>query len=330
VDADVYLGGGSGSGGGGMDGGVPDAGGDAGKDAGGDGGTKPPVPTKWCVPNSGASCPCNDQRNGVSHDCHNTNAFGDCAGKESCDGKSGKWQGCTASTPKVEACNGKDDNCNAQVDEGNGDALCSSSGPPPPNSGWTCKAGACSLGACDPGWTAYPPGPLSNGCQCPVEVGEPNGSCATAKDAGMVSDAGGSVLMQGTLSADNDVDFWKFNAVDTNEVTTNSYHVSIDFTGPSPNTEFLIDVIRGAACSDVPSGVSTALVSYDWCVSGAAAGFGEMPCGDADGISHCNDNSSTYFVRVYRKPGTVGTCTPYILTATAQGGAACDFTKQCP
>jgi hypothetical protein len=130
VDADVYLGG-SGSGGSGMDGGAPDAGNDAGTDAGSDAGMKPAVPAKWCVPNSGASCPCNDQRNGVSHDCHNTNMFGDCAGKESCDGKSGKWQGCTASTPKVEACNGKDDNCNAQVDEGDGDALCSSSGPPP-------------------------------------------------------------------------------------------------------------------------------------------------------------------------------------------------------
>ena len=336
MDGDTYVGG-SGSGGGSMDGGVPDAGSDAGGDAGdagsdaGDAGSKPSMPTKWCVPNSGFSCPCNDQRDGVAHDCHNVNAFGDCAGKEKCDGKAGKWTGCSASTPKVEACNGKDDNCNAKTDEGEGDALCSSNGPPPPNSGWTCIAGTCALGACEPGWTAYPSGPLNNGCQCPVEVSEPNGSCGTAKDAGMVSDAGGSVLMQGTLSADNDVDFWTFTTVDTDEMTTNSYHVSIDVTAPNLNTEFLIDVIRGAACSDVPTGVSTALVSYDWCVDGTGpAGAGEQVCGNLDNVTHCNDNSSVYFVRVYRKPGAAGSCTPYTITAKAKGGDACDFSKQCP
>jgi hypothetical protein len=329
MDGDTYVGA-NGSGGGSMDGGVPDAGGDAGNDAGDAGMPKPSAPTKWCVPNSGFSCPCNDQRDGVSHDCHSKNAFGDCAGKETCDGKAGKWAGCTAATPKAEACNGKDDNCNAQVDEGDGDALCSSSGPPPTNSAWTCNAGACALGACNAGWAAYPPGPLMSGCTCPVEVGEPNGSCATAKDAGMVSDAGGSVLMQGTLSADNDVDFWTFTTVDTDEMTTNSYHVSIDVTGPSPNTEFLIDVIRGAACSDVPTGPSTALVSYDWCVDGLGTAGGEQTCGQAENVTHCNDNSSPYFVRVYRKPGAVGTCTPYMITATAKGGDACDFTKTCP
>ncbi len=327
VNGDTYSGVGSGSGGG-VDGGAPDAGGDAGSDAG-DGGTKPSVPAKWCVPNAGLSCPCNDQRDGVSHACNNVNSFGKCSGKESCDGKTAKWQGCTAATPAAESCNAKDDNCNTQVDEGDPNALCLASGPPPAHSAWTCKAGTCTLGACDPGWASYPAGPVTNGCQCPVEVGEPNGSCATAKDAGMVSDTGGSVVMQGTLSADNDVDFWTFTAVDTNEMTTNSYHVSIDFTGPTPNTEFVMDVIRGGACSDVPTGAGASVVAYDWCVAGAAPGFGEAPCGLLDGMSHCNDNSSVYFVRVHRKPGATGSCTSYVITATAQGGDACDFGQQC-
>lgn len=324
VNGDTYLGTGTGSGGG-VDGGVSDAGGDA-----GDGGTKPSSPTKWCVPNGGLSCPCNEQRDGVSHACNNVNSFGKCSGKESCDGKTSKWQGCTAATPVAESCNAKDDNCNTQVDEGDPNALCIANGPPPAHSAWTCKAGACALGACNTGWASYPPGPVANGCQCPVEVGEPNGSCATAKDAGTVSDAGGSVLMQGTLSADNDVDFWTFTAVDTNELTTNSYHVSIDFTGPTPNTEFVMDVIRGGACSDVPTGASASVVSYDWCVAGATPGFGEAPCGLIDGQSHCNDNSSVYFVRVHRKPGVTGSCTSYVITATAQGGDACNFGQQCP
>jgi len=336
MNGDAYVGG-SGSGGG-VDGGAPDGGNDAGNDAGKDGGTdagdggtsSSPVPTKWCVPNSGLSCPCNTQRDGVSHDCHNVNTFGDCAGKEKCDGKAGKWQGCTATVPKAEVCNNTDDNCNSKVDDGDPNTLCSSNGPPPPNSGWKCTAGTCAIGTCSPGWTAYPPGPLANGCQCPIDAAEPNGSCATAKDAGMVNDMTGSVLMQGTLSADNDVDFWTFNAVDINETTTNSYHVSIDFAGPTPNAEFLMDVVRGATCADVPSGASTALISYDWCVDGTGTGAGEKSCGSADGQTHCNDNSSLYFVRVYRKPGAMKTCTPYKITATAQGGDACDFAAQCP
>jgi hypothetical protein len=329
-DGDTYVGG-SGSGGGQMDGGVGDAGSDGGDAGKGDGGmSKPSQPTKWCVPNSGFSCPCNDQRDGVTHDCKNVTPSGTCSGKEKCDGKAGKWTGCTASSPVPESCNGKDDNCDSKIDDGDPNLLCASSGPPPPNSNWTCSAGTCTLGACQPGWASYPAGPVKNGCTCPVEVGEPNGGCGTAKDAGMVSDAGGSVLMQGTLSADNDVDFWTFTTVDTNEMTTNSYHVSIDFTGPTPNSEFLIDVIRGAACSDVPTGPSTALVSYDWCVDGLGTAGGEGVCGEAEMVTHCNDNSSVYFVRVYRKPGAVATCTPYALTATAKGGDGCDFTKQCP
>ena len=34
------------------------------------------MPVKWCVPNAGLSCPCNDQRDGVSHACNNVNSFG--------------------------------------------------------------------------------------------------------------------------------------------------------------------------------------------------------------------------------------------------------------
>jgi hypothetical protein len=40
-------------------------------------------------------------------------------------------------------------------------------------------------------------------------------------------------------------------------------------------------------------------------------------------------HTATYYVRVHRKPGATATCTTYVITATAQGGA-CDFTKKCP
>jgi hypothetical protein len=97
----VYQGGGEAP-----DGGAPDS--------GADGGPKPPsgVPSKWCVPSSGASCPCNEKRDGISHTCVNKNALRRCVGKETCDGKEGKWGACTAHDATEESCNNKDDNCN--------------------------------------------------------------------------------------------------------------------------------------------------------------------------------------------------------------------------
>ncbi len=231
--------------------------------------------------------------------------------------------------PWPSACNGKDDNCNTQVDEGDPNALCVANGPPPSHSAWTCKLGTCALGACDAGWASYPAGPVANGCTCPVEAGEPNGSCATAKDAGTVSDAGGSVMLQGTLSSDNDVDFWKFNTVDTDQFTTNSYHVSIDFTTPTPNTEFVMDVIRGSACSEIPRARAPRWSPTTGASTGRRPASARRPAASSTAPLHCNNYSSNYYVRVHRKPGATGSCTSYTIKATATGGDACDFSTQC-
>ncbi|HZF47105.1 MAG TPA: hypothetical protein VE093_00570 [Polyangiaceae bacterium] len=328
----------SGSGGGGPG---PDAGGGGGMGGGGpgDGGPDdagppgPKVPTKFCVPNSGFSCPCNKKRDGIKHLCEVENEFGSCKGSETCHAQSGKWVDCTALTPAAEACNGKDDDCDQGIDEGSGNDLCSAEGPPPAHAGWTCTAGVCSIAPCEPGWTTYPPGPPEEGCPCPVDMGEPNDTCGAATDAGSVSDAGGTLTLTGTLSSDTDVDVYVFTTVDTAEVNTNSYHVSIDLTSPAPNTEFLLDVTRGPMCSDAPSGPSSGITSYDWCVNGSAMGpngaaMGEAPCGPQAAV-HCNDNTSVYYVRVTRKAGETGTCSPYTVTVTAAGGDACDFASTC-
>lgn len=340
VDADDYALTG-GTGGGGPDAGAPDAGGGGSMGDGGpgDGGPgmdagspKPGKPEKFCVPNSGNSCPCTTKRDGVKHTCKVENENGSCIGSETCDGSVGKWVGCTALTPSVEACNGKDDDCDQGIDEGPGNDLCAAEGPPPPHAAWECKGGSCSIGECETGWTAYPPGPTEAGCPCEVEMGEPNNTCATATNAGSVSDGGGSLTLTGTLSSDTDVDVYMVTTVDTAEALTNSYHVSIDITSPSPNTEFLLDVTRGNTCTDAPSGPSSGIVAYDWCVDGTAMGpngaMGEAPCGPQAAV-HCADHTSNYYVRVTRKAGETGTCTPYTVTITAKGGDPCDFTQAC-
>ncbi|APR87407.1 Tryptophan synthase alpha chain [Minicystis rosea] len=314
------------------DGGVPEGGTDAG-DAG------MPVSTafKWCVPNGGSSCPCNQKRDDVARACSVKNQYGNCNGMETCDGKQGKWDGCTAATPAAETCNGKDDNCNGMADDGDQNALCAASGPKPPHASWACKNATCSLGACDPGWTSYPAGPASVGCGCQVETGEPNGSCGTATNAGSVSDTGAPITIQGTLSSAADVDFWSFDTVDVNEGSTNSYHVRINFTAPATNSEFLMDVIRGDTCTDTPTGAATSIVAYDWCVNGFnGVDTGEAPCGPTASV-HCGGlpgsgvigtHSSKYYIRVFRKPGATGTCTQYSLSVSAAAGA-CDFAQKC-
>lgn len=314
-------------------GGSAGAGGAGGAGTGGvglpDAGGKPPAgtPFKFCVPPDMHSCACNDKRDGVTKDCEVANELGLCAGTEKCDGKGGAWVGCTAKTPSPETCNDDDDDCNGAVDEGDPNTMC---GGAPPNGSWACNTGSCDLGACDPGWTQYPPSDPGDGCLCPVEASEPNDTCASPANAGAVADNAGPVQIGGTLSSDADVDVWTFDTVDVPEGLTNSYHVSIDVVPDEGSENVLIDVIRGDACSDAPSGGGSAITAYDWCVNGKSADglSGEAPC-DPTGPVHCNDNSAKYFVRVYRKPGSPGTCLPYKIQVSAVGGDPCDFDQKC-
>ncbi len=306
------------------------SGGAGGSNAGGGGGAAPlpGAADKWCVPAAGASCPCDAARNGVTNSCAITNTYGTCPGTETCSGESGTWMGCTAMTPMMEICNGKDDNCNGEVDEGDPNTLCAFMGPTPPNASWACANGTCQLGTCDPGWTAYPPGgPASAGCACAVDASGPNGSCATAVNAGTVTSTGAPILIQGTLSSDGEVDYYTFETTDVNQTTTNSYHVAINFTAPTTNTEFVMDVIRGAPCTETPTGSGTNITSYDWCVNATNGTIGEDPCGPT-ATNHCADHSSVYYLRVYRAAGVTGTCTPYQITVSG-GGGTCDLTQTC-
>ncbi len=77
--------------------------------------------------------------------CKQTSPFGTCTGARTC-GKDGLTL-CDAAVPSAELCNGKDDNCDGQTDEGLGNAPCSKSNANGTCSGTlTCAQGK---GACD-------------------------------------------------------------------------------------------------------------------------------------------------------------------------------------
>ncbi len=312
--------------------GVPGSGGTAGGD-GGVGEAGPPSKTpRICVPQNDESCPCNSERDGVKRRCTQTSGTLVCEGTEQCNGASGKWEGCTAGAPQPETCDGADNDCNGTPDDGTPDKLCASQGNPI-HATWACNVGQCEIASCDSGWVNYPPTlPPSAGCPCEIGKDEPNDTCAKATAVGSVTDANTTALnITGRLTSDADSDWYTFDTVDSDEGTTNSYHIKIGFTAPPSNGEFVFDVVRGDACK-VPDAKHKELTDYDWCVDGSGKvggkDVGEKSCGPTAPL-HCGPHGKKYFVRVHRAIGVAGTCAQYTLTITAKGGGTCDFTQAC-
>ncbi len=83
-----------------------------------DGGT-----ARQCVPKTG-SCVCDAETNGTTRACLVENAYGTCYGVETCAGADG-WSGCTAAEPAAEVCDGVDNDCDGEVDEGHAPSPCS-------------------------------------------------------------------------------------------------------------------------------------------------------------------------------------------------------------
>ena len=73
--------------------------------------------SRQCRPISG-SCSCLDAEDDeATRPCLRTNALGTCVGGQTCHVETG-WTSCDATDPAAEECNGADDDCDGQVDEG--------------------------------------------------------------------------------------------------------------------------------------------------------------------------------------------------------------------
>ncbi|MFO0744784.1 MAG: MopE-related protein [Myxococcota bacterium] len=73
------------------------------------------APGRQCLPAAGA-CQCGPDATGIAIPCQLENEFGTCFGTKPCqDG--GSVGACTAAVPALEACNGKDDDCNGFTDD---------------------------------------------------------------------------------------------------------------------------------------------------------------------------------------------------------------------
>ncbi|MBN2725304.1 MAG: hypothetical protein JXR95_14665 [Deltaproteobacteria bacterium] len=69
-----------------------------------------------CIPDTN-DCTCNIFREGVQRSCSNSNDYGSCSGVIECHGELG-WSNCVGQIPGPETCDGEDNNCDGEIDEG--------------------------------------------------------------------------------------------------------------------------------------------------------------------------------------------------------------------
>lgn len=265
---------------------------------------------KACTLLTGTDCPCAPNRDKYERAC--TKKIGDkvCGGLESCNGSLGAYEGCNAPDPAPEICDGKDNDCDGKIDN-------------PPGASCKCEGNDCTV-VCNTGFTRYPTTlPESDGCPCPLDTGEPDkgGTCTTPRNVTEISDSGPktSLSLTGTISSDDDVDWFKITIKDLPESNTNTYHARISFD-TNPDNEFVFKVIRGNDCSQ--EAAVPAITSYDLCVNFQSGTTGLKSCQNkGNGVPDCQDMSADYLVGVRRNPSaSTKTCKKYSVKFEGNAG----------
>ncbi|MBU1239744.1 hypothetical protein KKF84_03620 [Myxococcota bacterium] len=145
---------------------------------------------RYCTPTEGV-CGCTEATSGTQTTCTKENEYGTCQGIKQCNGAAG-WGPCDAQTPGPEICDGNDNNCDGNIDEGLlGTAEnCSACGDVCQGNGIVGTAAACVNDECtlDCETGYFDPDQLdSNGCEC-LDDSQGGSSSAAAKYLGSFDD----------------------------------------------------------------------------------------------------------------------------------------------
>ena len=229
----------------------------------------------------------------------------------------------------LEICNGVDDDCSGQTDDGNAAASCPAVAGGAPG----CTAGKCGVGKCGPALFDVDES-TANGCECSGDAnyGIKGNTCGNYIELGEMPDGSNTVIGKGNIMPGEEGDWFHFFAKDQpDDNTCDQYFVRIKFAS-NPNSQFVFDVYR-KSCANADQ-VCKAETEHSWTTSFYGAPptgsdakpqqstFGDNPkspvpekageckClapkanfqGATPGMNLCSDNSAHYFVRVYRDP----------------------------
>ncbi|NMB75138.1 MAG: choice-of-anchor D domain-containing protein [Myxococcales bacterium] len=185
-----------------------------------------------------------------------------------------------------------------------------------------CQASTCTLGPCDPGYYNADGNP-TNGCECHADTVSDVCDDALITDLGILT-SGQTRQASGNLIPILDEDWYTFTAPDNHTADgtsgTDFYHVRITFDPGSgnPDGEFAFEIYRspnpGAGCAAKGSPVcSMPDTTYDYyALTPPQTQCRTSGATTSPGPPLCRDDSSRYWIRVYRVATQV-TCSSYIL-----------------
>lgn len=158
----------------------------------------------------------------------------------------------------------------------------------------SCNAGACTIGSCDSGWYDTDQSDAT-GCEC-QEIGQDPGEfCSSGLNKGTLSDSGNSTSHTGIIHSESDVDFVRFFAYDASQFLSDDFDVRIDLSSGDPNITMCVYRYRTG------SSVNECYLNDETCNVRSYRKDGSLG----------TDDSAMFYIKVFRKPNTAATCTPY-------------------
>jgi hypothetical protein len=249
---------------------------------------------------------------------------------------------CGAQTVSVypgakETCNGVDDNCNKIKDEGAAKTC-----PVTAHAKAKCSNAHCMVDSCGAGWFDLDK-LYGNGCECQSDGhGAKGASCGKAVWIGTATEGGKTLYASGNITPDKTTDWFFILAKDAPDGGCDKFNLDIRFV-TNPNNQYVFTIYRGGCSGGAQMckgdtvmnwktnfygklhgpGVKANVVHGATTKSKVPNPGGECKCTTSSnpkyngisvpGMNFCIDNTTNFYIGVYRKAGAKASCGHYKL-----------------